>query len=422
MSVLRAALAVAPAGWALASCSILFAPPDPGADGGGDQGSEAVACSTDLECDDDIDCTLDDCDPASHVCTHQPMNDACDNLQPCDGAEICDLALGCVAGTPPDCDDHLDCTTDSCDPAFGGCVSVPVDADGDTAPAVACGGTDCDDTNAAVHPGATETCNGLDDDCNGASDEGFGCRQGATNAQSCGNCGTQSRTCSDTCTWGTWSACADEGECGIADVDAQTCAGCPGGGTEDRLCRSTCTWDRWLGCASCADVMARFTRSDFAVDPDQLQIFGRLVRDDIWAYASFDGTSDDTYVEASTPCTGEAPRTVATAWDIERKYVDANTYRLLVRGVSDKDCGEGGQATNAGEIALVAGSGWTIASTVRCEVTDDTAASGGTEIPTFCTVDDVAGTVTWQAGSTCSGCCRCAEAAQVNIEIVVTHP
>jgi hypothetical protein len=31
--------------------------------------------------------------------------------------------------------------------------------------------TDCDDTSAAVHPGATETCNGYDDDCDGLVDD-----------------------------------------------------------------------------------------------------------------------------------------------------------------------------------------------------------------------------------------------------------
>jgi hypothetical protein len=33
--------------------------------------------------------------------------------------------------------------------------------------------SDCDDANASVHPGATEVCNGIDDDCNLAIDEGI---------------------------------------------------------------------------------------------------------------------------------------------------------------------------------------------------------------------------------------------------------
>jgi hypothetical protein len=44
------------------------------------------------------------------------------------------------------------------------------DADGDGW--AACGG-DCNDANAAVHPGAAEQCNGLDDNCDGRIDEGF---------------------------------------------------------------------------------------------------------------------------------------------------------------------------------------------------------------------------------------------------------
>ncbi len=49
-------------------------------------------------------------------------------------------------------------------------VADSIDADGDGF--TGCAG-DCDDTNAAVHPGALEACNGIDDDCNGVIDSGL---------------------------------------------------------------------------------------------------------------------------------------------------------------------------------------------------------------------------------------------------------
>jgi hypothetical protein len=50
-------------------------------------------------------------------------------------------------------------------------VDLSPDADGDGF--TVCAG-DCDDASPLVHPGAVERCNGLDDDCDGQVDEGFG--------------------------------------------------------------------------------------------------------------------------------------------------------------------------------------------------------------------------------------------------------
>jgi hypothetical protein len=49
-------------------------------------------------------------------------------------------------------------------------VTCP-DADGDGARDAACGGEDCDDTDPAVGPGAVDVLNGVDDDCDGTTDE-----------------------------------------------------------------------------------------------------------------------------------------------------------------------------------------------------------------------------------------------------------
>jgi len=54
-----------------------------------------------------------------------------------------------------------------CD-SFESCPDVMIDLDGDESNAC----LDCDDDNSSIYPGATEVCDGLDNDCNDQTDEG----------------------------------------------------------------------------------------------------------------------------------------------------------------------------------------------------------------------------------------------------------
>ena len=138
-------------------------------------------------CDDGNACTSDSCAPSDGACQHEPLTgSACDDGDPCTGSDHCVLGT-CKGGPPPEeaCngkDDDCDGVTDP--EGASGCAAFHPDSDEDgwglpgdgrclcapSAPYTASQTGDCDDSDAAVHPGGLEVCNGKDDDCDGNTD------------------------------------------------------------------------------------------------------------------------------------------------------------------------------------------------------------------------------------------------------------
>jgi hypothetical protein len=111
----------------------------------------------------DQDCSGDDlaCD-----CSVQPDADGDGHARPeCDGDDCNDADAAVHPGAPEVCGDGVDQDCSGDDLA---CPCENPDQDGDGYTAVRCGGDDCDDTDPTVHPGATDIANdGIDQDCDG---------------------------------------------------------------------------------------------------------------------------------------------------------------------------------------------------------------------------------------------------------------
>ena len=195
---------------AIAGCPAPPAAQDAAADGGQDAGRDAPECASNADCDDGlfcngaetctagrcmaasvacddgIACTRDACDESMRQCAHDVPDVDLDGY----GDANCLDALGRPLGN--DCADddantfrgnHETCDADGhdedCDPATHG----GTDADSDGYESATCCnpnpaggmplcGEDCDDARASTSPVGTETCDGLDQNCDGHADEG----------------------------------------------------------------------------------------------------------------------------------------------------------------------------------------------------------------------------------------------------------
>lgn len=104
----------------------------------------------------------------------QPDGTACDDRNLCTGLEVC-RSGECVAGGILECDDLNPCTLDGCDPATG-CTHSPTNTGQTTCGVGACQRTVDNCVNGQPQPcmpgePQPETCNIVDDDCDGTTDD-----------------------------------------------------------------------------------------------------------------------------------------------------------------------------------------------------------------------------------------------------------
>ena len=179
-------------------------------DGFGDAGAPLVSCDQ----------------PTGFVADDTDCNDGDDAVSPA-ADEVCD-------GIDNDCDG----TSDGADALDAATFYADTDTDGygDAAVSVtACAAptgylsdaTDCDDTDAAVSPAGTETCNGIDDDCNGATDE-LGATGGTdyyadTDADGYGDAGSVVSACSLPSGYATDDTDCDDTEAGVNPGETEVC-------------------------------------------------------------------------------------------------------------------------------------------------------------------------------------------------------
>jgi Protein metal binding site. len=188
-----------------------------------------------------------------------------------------------------DCDDTNPAVnpgaTEVCDGADNDCSGVVDDRDLDHDGFSACS-SDCNDGNPAIHPGAAEVCNGLDDNCSGSVDEGFPDLDGDGFAACAGDCKDS-------------DPAIHPGATELCNGLDDNCNGTTDEGYQDS------DFDGWADCADCND-------ADPSINPGAAEVCGD------GADNNCNGTIDDGFDldgDGVPTCLGDCNDADPSAWD-----------------------------------------------------------------------------------------------------------
>ncbi len=165
------------------------------------------------------------CSPSSgFVTTGGDCDESDASINP-GATEICDGVDQDCDGTADDGLTHAYSYPDADGDGYGASTGAVYDCT--TPSGYVASSTDCDDSDASIHPGATETCDGVDEDCDGTADDGitYTTYYRDTDGDGYGDSSDSDYTCSPSAGFVTTGGDCDESDASINPGASEICDG-----------------------------------------------------------------------------------------------------------------------------------------------------------------------------------------------------